>query len=82
MKRSEMIKNIVDVLFYGSLAARVDNRNEMITLLAEKDANDVLELMEKAGMSPPLKHPIHHYHLDQIQALDLTFRIWEEETDP
>lgn len=48
-----MLKNIVDVLFYGSLAARVDNKDTMITMLAETDAKEVLDLMEKLGMLPP-----------------------------
>lgn len=57
MKRSDMLKNITDVLFYGSLAARVDNCNEIF--LAEKDAEEVLALMEKLGMLPPyVKEPV------------------------
>ena len=50
MKRSEMLKFITDELFYGSLAARVDNSNAMVTELAEKDAEAVLKLIEKFGM--------------------------------
>jgi hypothetical protein len=50
MKRSEMLKFITDELFYGSLAARVDNSDAMVTELAEKDAEAVLKLIEKFGM--------------------------------
>ena len=50
MKRSEMLKFITDELFYGSLAARVDNSNTAVTELAEKDAEAVLKLIEKLGM--------------------------------
>jgi hypothetical protein len=50
MKRSEMLKFITDELFYGSLAARVDNSNTTVTELAEKDAEAVLKLIEKFGM--------------------------------
>jgi hypothetical protein len=50
MKRSEMLKFITDELFYGSLAARVDNSNTTVTELAEKDAEAVLKLIEKLGM--------------------------------
>jgi hypothetical protein len=54
MKRSEMVKFITTELFYGSLSARVDSDDVMITELAEKDAQAVLKLVEKLGMLPPM----------------------------
>lgn len=53
MKRSEIVKHITTELFYGSLAARVDNTDVMVTELAEKDAEAVLKLIEKFNMKPP-----------------------------
>ena len=65
-------------------------RSEMIEILSTyleevcyqdyvPDCEGIIKKLEEAGMSPPLLHPIHHYHLDQIQALDKAFRKWEEE---
>jgi len=76
MKRSEMLKVITDELFYGSLAARVDNSNIMITELAEKDAEAILKLIEKFGMLPPF--------VDQYESntsLDLIGNRWEPEDE-
>lgn len=53
MKRSDMLKFITTELFYGSLAARVDNNDVMVTELAKKDAEAVLKLVEKFKMKPP-----------------------------
>ena len=52
MKRSEMIKLIIDKLFYGKLAesARLGARKNFITNLAEEDAEAVLKELEKLGM--------------------------------
>lgn len=72
-----MLKNMVDVLFYGSLAARVDNRAEMITMLAENDAKTLLDLMEKLGMLPPL-----HPNVTDIWDQNFTMSYnWEDETE-
>jgi hypothetical protein len=76
MKRSEMLKFITDELFYGSLAARVDNSNAMVTELAEKDAQAVLKLVEKLGMLPPF---VDQYESDT--SLDLIGNRWEPEDD-
>lgn len=53
MKRSDMLKFIVDKLFYGSLASRVDNESGFITELCEKDAERILEEMENLGIRAP-----------------------------
>lgn len=89
MKRSDMLKNIVDVLFYGSLAARVDNDSVFVTELAEKDANEVLDLMEKLGMLPPYIQETCQTHVvipdwgesQLLKTADSTVFIsrWEEE---
>ncbi len=53
MKRSDMIKFIVDKLFYGELAERARLSTGTITDLAEKDAEAILKELEKLGMLPP-----------------------------
>jgi hypothetical protein len=55
MKRSEAIKCIIDILFYGKLAesARLGARKDFITNLAEEDAEAVLKELEKFDMLPP-----------------------------
>ena len=55
MKRSEIVKVITDILFYGRLseAARLGARKDFITNLAEEDAEAVLKELEKFGMLPP-----------------------------
>lgn len=52
MKRSDMIKFIVDKLFYGKLAeaAKSDVRPKFITDLAEEDAESILKELEDMGM--------------------------------
>ena len=55
MKRSEAIKCIIDILFYGKLAesARLGARKDFITNLAGEDAEAVLKELEALGMIPP-----------------------------
>ena len=76
MKRSEMVKFITTELFYGSLSARVDSDDVMITELAEKDAQAVLKLVEKLGMLPPF---VDDYESDT--SLDLIGNRWETEDE-
>ena len=76
MKRSEMLKFITTELFYGSLAARVDSTEGMITELAEKDAEAVLKLVESIGMLPPF---VDDYESDT--SLDLIGNRWETEDE-
>jgi hypothetical protein len=71
-----MVKFITTELFYGSLSARVDSDDVMITELAEKDAQAVLKLVEKLGMLPPF---VDDYESDT--SLDLIGNRWETEDE-
>lgn len=42
-------------------------------------AKEILETVEKAGMSPPLNHPIQDFQADMIRELDRVYRKWEDE---
>jgi len=67
MKRSEAIKFITDILFYGKLAesARSDIRPKWTTDLAEEDAEAVLKELEKLGMLPPPDYTETYYSGDE-----------------
>ena len=88
MKRSEMVKFITTELFYGSLSARVDSDDVMITELAEKDAQAVLKLVEKLGMLPPtIRMKETHAGYNQFGEQSGTYTAlydrnqWESEDD-
>jgi hypothetical protein len=74
MKRSEIVKVITDILFYGRLseAARLGARKDFITNLAEEDAEAVLKELEKFGMLPPSTY---------IKTFDKYDNIWDTEED-
>jgi hypothetical protein len=82
MKRSEMIKFITTELVYGSLSARVDSSDGMITELAEKDAEAVLRLVE-IGMLPPMsEETIKQHNQSTINAMidSITYDFkWDSE---
>jgi hypothetical protein len=77
MKRSEMVKFITTELFYGSLSAKVDRTDGMITELAEKDAEAILKLVEKLGMLPPPDYTETYYSGDEPGGYSPNF--WEDE---
>ena len=79
MKRSDMVKFIATKLYYGSLAARVDSDTLTIIALAEKDAEDVLKVIEEWKMKPPFSNDI--YQKECITYIYPDGNQWEPENE-
>jgi len=79
MKRSDMVKFIATKLYYGSLAARVDNDTLTILSLAEKDAEAVLKVIEEWKMKPPFSNDI--YQAECIIYIYPDGNKWEPENE-
>ena len=82
MKRSEAIKFITDILFYGKLAesVRLGARKNFITNLAEEDAEAVLKELEKLGMRPPF-FPPEKLSVMQDEKKYTQYYRWEPEDE-
>lgn len=88
MKKSEMVSMLKEVLQESELAAWASCEGaSLLDSLINRDADRIMQVIEKAGMLPPLRSVTHRDDFwdkavcAEMDGMQIKMAVWEEEEE-